>query len=284
MLKDLLEQLDTGETDMDLTGYTAEVIESLMLQEHQDGEADAEPQVDRAAELAEKWGVKTGDLWLIGEHRLLCGDSTKADDVERVMGGEKAALCLTDPPYGLGDSVTDKNKYATHDDSIQNLRKLISGVIVPIIGQMRVVFTPGNKNHYEYPIPSWTMAWFCPAGVGCGPWGFCCWQPILCYGKDPKLATGKGSHPDALVHQESPSSDQHPCAKPMKLWIWLLDRVSNIGELVYDPFLGSGTTMVAAQNLKRKCYGIEISTVYVGVILQRMADSFPGIEIRKSDA
>jgi len=66
-----------------------------------EGNADAEPQIDRAEELNKTWGVKSGDLWQIGEHRLLCGDSTKKDDVGRVMGGEKADMVFTDPPYGV---------------------------------------------------------------------------------------------------------------------------------------------------------------------------------------
>ena len=98
----------------------------------------------------------------------------------------------------------------------------------------------------------------------------------MCYGKDAKLAVGKGSHPDALVHQEGPSSDAHPCAKPMKLWVWLADRVSNDADSIYDPFLGSGTTLIACEQLGRKCRGIEISPAYVAVTLQRWADATGG--------
>ena len=81
----------------------------ILAKDAPQGEADAEPQIDRAEELQEKWQVKTGDLWRIGEHRLLCGDSTKREDVERVMGGEKAGAVVTDPPYGM-DLDTDFTK------------------------------------------------------------------------------------------------------------------------------------------------------------------------------
>jgi len=185
----------------------------------------------------------------------------------------KGWAILTDPPYGLGDGSTDKNGYATYSDTLENLRVLISGAIIPLIGQMRVVFTPGNKNHYEYPKPSWTMAWFSPAGTGCGPWGFCCWQPIMCYGKDVKLANGQGSHPDAIVHTEGASSDAHPCAKPMKLWLWLMERVSLPRDIIYEPFSGSGTTLMASEQLGRVCRAIELNPGYVAVALQRYKDA-----------
>lgn len=257
-----------GFGDADLAAILGPTVEQT--------DVDADPQIDKADELRAKWGVETGQLWRLGEHRILCGDSTSTGDVEHLMNGEHADLCLTDPPYGLGDSATCKNDYDEHNDTIENLRKLIAGAIVPLIDKMRVVLTPGNKNQYEYPRPSWTMAWFCPAGVGRGPWGFCCWQPIMCYGKDAKLASGKGSHPDALVHQEGPSSDMHPCAKPMKLWLWLLDRTSDSGNTVYEPFSGSGTTIIACEQLGRKCRAIEISPGYVAVAIQRWADATGG--------
>jgi hypothetical protein len=235
--------------------------------------ADTEPQIDRAEELRVKWGVESGQLWHLGAHRLLCGDSTKAEDVARVMGGEKANVCLTDPPYGIGDTVSKKNKYDVYDDSLDGLKKLISEflLISKNIASV-VVLTPGTTNHRIYPAPTWTMAWFTPAGTGVGPWGFCCWQPILCYGKDPKLAKGKGSHPDAIVHTESAEKLGHPCSKPIGFWEWLMKRTTENGETIYEPFSGSGTTLIACENLKRHCRAIEISPGYVAVTLQRYFD------------
>ena len=76
----------------------------------------------------------------------------------------------------------------------------------------------------------------------------------------------------------------HPCPKPMKLWEWFINRLSfEKGERFYEPFAGSGTTLVACQNLNRKCYAIEISENYCAVILERMATAFPDIEIKKLD-
>lgn len=124
-------------------------------------------------------------------------------------------------------------------------------------------------NHRMWPVPVWTMAWFTPAGVGCGPWGFCCWQPILCYGKDPRLENGQGSYPDALVHTESAEKCIHPCPKPLGFWKWLMERASAQGGAVVDPFMGSGTTLLVAEELGRVSYGMELSPAYCDLAVQR---------------
>jgi len=258
--------------DLELTGFDDDELLQMDLDGEPATEGDTEPQIDRAEELRKKWDVKPGDLWALGDHRLLCGDSTKAEDVERVMGGEMADLCLTDPPYGIADTNSDKNNYDEYDDSKENLIKLIAGFF-PLAKNTApvVVLTPGNANQLKYPESTWSMAWFVPAGTGRGPWGFCCWQPILCYGKDPKLAKGKGSHPDAIVHTESSEKLGHPCSKPIGFWEWLMKRTSEEGETIYEPFSGSGTTIIACENLQRKCRAIEISPGYVAVALERWA-------------
>ena len=90
--------------DADLRSVAGEIAQTLGVAVTGEAEAvqDAEPQVDRAEELRQKWGVEPGQLWQLGEHRLICGDCTDAAVVARVMGGEKAALCVTSPPYGVG--------------------------------------------------------------------------------------------------------------------------------------------------------------------------------------
>jgi len=270
------------QADPDLAQLAAIAKELEGIDEEEEKPAgDAEPQIDKAEELREKWSVESGQMWRFpsrdgkGEHRLICGDCTDRMVVERVMGGEEANLCLTDPPYGLGDTDSDKNNYDDYSDTKENLSNLIS-LFIPIAMEVSrvVVLTPGNGNHRLYPDPLWTMAWFTPAGTGSGPWGFCCWQPILCYGKDPKLARGKGRHPDAIVHTESSEDFGHPCAKPIKFWEWLMNRTCEENETIYEPFSGSGTTLIACENLSRYCRAIEISPAYVAVALQRYLDAF----------
>jgi DNA modification methylase len=211
-----------------------------------------------------------------GGHRILVATSTDADAVARLMVGGKADLCLTDPPYGIGETASAKNDYRSYDDTPDNLVCVIRSFLPLAQSVARVVvLTPGNANIGRYPSPTWIMAWFTPAGIGSGPWGFCCWQPVLCYGKDPKLAKGKGRHPDAIVHTETAEKFGHPCTKPIKFWSWLMERASEPGDQVYDPFAGSGTTIIAAELTGRTCLAIEIDPIYVDMTVTRW-ENFTG--------
>jgi DNA modification methylase len=117
------------------------------------------------------------------------------------------------------------------------------------------------------------MGWFYGSGLFRCPWGFLGWQPILVYGKDPYLARGLGARPDS-THLNASDGDTkdsgHPCPKPNKFWDWLLERCSpEKGEIVYEPFCGSGITIVACERLGRKCRAIEISPAYCAVAIER---------------
>lgn len=104
-----------------LVEWGVDIPEGLIDQPEPTGDPrDAEPQIDRAEELNKKWRIKAGDLWTIGEHRLLCGDSTKADGVERVMGGDNADCIFTSPPYAVGIDYG-----ATYQDTIESLREML---------------------------------------------------------------------------------------------------------------------------------------------------------------
>jgi DNA modification methylase len=118
-----------------------------------------------------------------------------------------------------------------------------------------------------------------------GPWGFAGVNPILVYGVDPYLKAGMGRrHDHIVVAADREGVDGHPCPKPIKVWAWLVERLTTKqGATVYDPFAGSGSTLVAAENLKRKCYAMEISPAYCAVTLERMATAFPHLKIEKAE-
>ena len=175
-------------------------------------------------------------------------------------------LCLTDPPYGIGVD------YDSFDDTQENLKELVYKVMPEILRVSKVaIITCGVANIHLYPKPRWIMSWVSTAGCGSGPWGFCCWQPLLCYGKDPFLSNGLGRRPDIIMNNEASVKCGHPCPKPLGLWEKVLVRGSvNEGDLVLDPFLGSGTTCKMAKMLNRKYIGIELNPEYIEIAKNRL--------------
>ena len=240
--------------------------------------ADAESQIDRAEELNKIWRVKSGDLWQIGDHRLLCGDSTKKEDVARVMGNDKPLLMVTDPPYGV--EYESKKGAVTNDDRSEwkESYDLFQGAVAYVWHGERSSLDVGiNLRDSGFEIRA-RVIWVKPSiTMGRGHYHFQhegAWYAVRKGNKSGWI----GDHKQSSVWQIDRDDKLHPTVKPLEC---MARPIRNHEGDVYDPFLGSGTTMVACQNLNRKCRGIEISPDYCAVILQRMTDAFPGIEIRR---
>ena len=237
-------------------GFTAREMDALAMSVRGPVEEDEVP------EPPKKPVTKPGDVWTLGKHRVVCGDCRDVDAYPE----ENADLCLADPPYGVGVD------YTGHDDTLSALRELA----LAFFGVMRprctvAAISTGVTQQWLYPEPDWVLCWFYGGGQHRSPWGFNCWQPVVVYGKDPKLAKGMGARPDA-VNMNTPANAaaiDHPCPKPLPMWCWFMERCSNAHALVVDPFLGSGTTLVACEQLDRVCYGIEIEPRYVDVTVER---------------
>jgi len=175
-------------------------------------------------------------------------------------------LVLTDPPYGVN------LEYDGYNDSEKNLRQLISTTF-PLIKRSGVVtlLTPGNGNQYLYPEPDWTLCWRVPAGHTRSRWGFLGWQPILAYGQDPYIRENMGFREDAFTCNDTSQINGHPCPKPDKVWKWLLRRgAPHPNDRIIDPFLGSGTTLLAAKELGHEATGIEQSERYCEIAAKRI--------------
>lgn len=298
-----MDALANGWSDLPLGDWGVDLPDEWTAGEGNEPQ-DAEPQIDKAAELNKVWKVKRGDLWRIGEHRLLCGDSTKADDVARVMGGENADLILTDPPYSSGGfqeagrvsgSIGTKRKKADGKEYTPKLcndnlsSRGYCALIKSVLGMWSplwcYVFTDWRMWVYLFDVMESSgfgvrsMIVWDKGTPGMGR-GWRSQHELVMFGIhvkaefDNKMASGN------VLHSSRTGNPNHPTEKPVDILETIL-TVSDFCQMIADPFLGSGTTMVACQNLNRKCLGIEISPEYCAVILQRMKDAFPGIEIEK---
>lgn len=186
-------------------------------------------------------------------------------------------LVLTDPPYGVefqgkNTKATKRNNngYSGFHDSLEYLESVVILTLKNLIETNRCIITPGTRNAFLYPKPAAMGTIFYPSGSGLGRWGFTCSQPILYYGKCPYLAAGLGHRPDSFASTEIADVSGHPCPKPVRVMSWLVSKGSFFGELVLDPFMGSGTTLVAAKNLGRKSIGIEIEEKYCEIAVKRL--------------
>lgn len=294
-----LDFLDDMDFDLELTGFDLDEIEDYILPE-QSEEQDAEPQMSRAEELNEEWGVKSGDLWLIGEHRLLCGDCTDKAVVERVMGGEKASMMFTDPPWnvaigkdsnprhrqrdGLENDDMTSEEYSTFVSTfVSTFAENVDGDVYCVLGASE---WPRLDLHMRERGFHWsaTIIWVKDIFVLGRSKYHRRYEPIW-YGWHSTCKSsfnGARDLDDVWEMKRPKRSEEHPTMKPIELVEMAITNSSVIDDTIFDPFLGSGTTMVAAENLGRICYGMEISPDYCAVVLQRMQDAFPKINIEKS--
>ena len=194
----------------------------------------------------------------------------------------KVDAVVTDPPYGVGlkgkrakqrrGGVTVRNDtYAAPDTT-----EYIKSVVVPSV-QLALqmanagAVTCGIRSLWLYPPAVDMGCFFSAAGTGMGRWGFTCSQPILYYGADPYLREGMGSRPNSCgqTYPNDANEIDHPCAKPIRQWLWLVNRTSLKGETILDPFMGSGTTGVACIRLGREFIGIELEPKYFDIAVER---------------
>jgi len=261
------------------------------------------PDTSKADQLQEIWEVKLGDVWQCGPHRVACGDCTDRAVFEGVMGEEKAELMVTDPPYGVGynpawrDDADKKgilgNKYAikstgkvTNDDisdwsSVYSdfdgsviyvwsgdkyIRDVLNGLTscgftirnIIIWGKPSFALSQGNYHSQHES---------CVYAVKKGKQAN--WQGDR---TQSTLWDIPGMNPMGRSQDEFDERTGHGTQKPIECMARSIRNNSASGDLVYDPFLGSGTTMVAAHQLNRRCFGIEIEPSYVSVCLQRYLD------------
>jgi DNA modification methylase len=293
-----LQELNAADFDLDLTGFNTKELDDLL----------ALPEEEKANEtppVPENPVSRAGDLWICGKHGILCGDSTSAENVVRLLGDRKPLLMVTDPPYGIqldtewrdraglnGCGAAEpsymKKRTAGHNETkisgntrsdwseafelVPSLqiayvwhasvftREVLDGLIrIGFVYPQQIIWDKGRtvltRTHYWYQHePCWYVrkpkaAWFGKAGENSTIWA----------SPSPKFIMG-GSDEDKF---------DHPTQKPVDLMRRPILNHTKRGEMVYEPFLGSGTTLAAAELTERVCCGIELDPKYVDVVVQR---------------
>lgn len=219
------------------------------------------------------------------KHRLLCGDSTKAEDVARLMGGERANLVVSDPPYGVDYVGKTKDALRIENDEKNGLGMLLEAAFKNAFdscmdGACWYVAAPAGPQFFDFAkvlldLEIWrqTLVWAKQTLV-MGHSDYHYQHEVLFYGWKPGAAHHEP--PDrkqtSLWSIDRPTaSREHPTMKPVALFAKAIANSSNAEDLVFDPFLGSSTTIIACEQLGRRCFGVEISPAYAQVGLERWA-------------
>jgi len=273
----LLDELVQG-LDID-NDETQKMLDELASDPVIDAEEDELP------EVPDEPTTKTGDLFELGDHRLLCGDATSADDVARLMDGSEADIWLCDPPYNVDYTGKTKDALKIENDGMEDLR-FRSFLVTAFDLALSNTKAGGAFYIWHADLEGYN---FRGAIFDCGETVRQCliWvKQTMVMGRqdyqskhEPCLYGWKSGaahswHTDrkqtTVLEFDRPSrSVEHPTMKPVELFAYLLSNSSAKKDIVYDPFLGSGTTLIAAEQLGRKCYGMEISPAYCDVIIQR---------------
>lgn len=281
---------------VDLSGLS----ELLKSNDNDNNGKDAEPQIDLADQLRKKWGVEVGQLWELGDHRIICGDCTDESVVDMVMGGEMADLVFTDPPYGV--AIGEKNKFL---NSFQPSGRNLNNIANDLLGKDKLFDMLVGAFTITKSVMHNCAAIYVTAPQG-GELGMMMmmmmmsglpvrhvlnWvknsptfsmgrldyeyqhEPILYSWKKTHKYYGNGAHKSSVWFIDKPrSSKEHPTMKPVELVENAILNSSKENDVLYEPFSGSGTTIIACQNLNRRCRAIEIDPGYVAIAIQRWVD------------
>lgn len=260
-----------SESMLELTGFDKDLI------------IEPDEQDDEVPDVPEEPQSKLGDLYELGNHRVLCGDSTKLEDVERLMDGKKADLVLTDPPYGIkrdkgfggfggfGEPIA-RRQYADDWDSDRPSQTTFNSLLA--MGESVIIF---GGNFFADILPKGNH-WIVWDKLNTMPtFGDCelAWTNIK---RDSvKKITFQYN---GLIGKEKERF--HPTQKPVGLMIDISSTYSEEGQIIADPFLGSGSTLIASEKTGRVCYGMELSEAYIDVIVSRYCEYTNNYDIIKN--
>ena len=276
-LKDL-----EGEFDLDLIGFNSDFLADMLI----DGtEGLTDP--DEIPDVPNEPQAKLGDVYKLGKHRLVCGDSTDADVVAKCLNGVEPHLMVTDPPYGVEYDPTARRSVQSKDS------KPATGVVANddradwteawalFPGEVAYVWHAGNKAHIvaeslqmcDFNIRAqiiWAKSKFVIGRADYHPHHEPCWYAVRKNGKGHWNSDRKQSTLWQIDHRKSETG--HSTQKPVECMRKPIMNNSSPGQAIYEPFCGSGTTLIACEMEGRACHAIELSPAYIDVIIKRWED------------
>ncbi len=285
----ILVDLLKGMSDLDGTGYDADDLLALL------GETFEEPaykaDVDEVPEVPTEPRSKPGEVYMLGRHRVICGDATDQEVLERLMGGERATAMWTDPPYGVEYVGKTKDKLTIKNDGATGLNGLILDSFIAALSAVRAgapfycAHADTERVTFQTAIETagytvrQNLIWAKNTIVlGRSDYHYK-HEPIL-YGFAPgseKGRLGRGgqhwygdnSQSTVFAFDKPSASREHPTMKPVELVKAMLTNSADKGDIILDPFAGSGSTLVAADSLGMRGYVVELDPAYVDVICDR---------------
>jgi DNA modification methylase len=289
-LRDLLLEIDTGEFDIDITGFDAGELEQLVASYPLEGSEAREDEfdVDKALEDIEEPKTKRGDIIELGRHRLMCGDSVDGPYLGQLLEGVKADAIITDPPYAIYGSSTGVSAEIADDNMVRPFWRSILALAVASTPMSAHVYIFCDWRSY----PSWfgeikssslrlvnVIVWDKGDG-GLGAMYTNRHEFIMFLENIPQLQvmTKKKKGKSKVVYGYANvqrfnilqgKSRHHNAGKPIELVGVFVDASTEQDEVVFDPFVGSGTTIIASEQLDRICYAMEIDPKYCDVIVER---------------
>ncbi len=282
VLSEELQLLASENFDLSLIGFDDGDLDALLS--GLDGETDTEGE-DDIPEPPEDPVSRPGDLWVLGNHRLLCGDATVATDVERVLGTVKPLLMVTDPPYGveydpgwrnkIGASATKRTGKVLNDDRAdwREAWDLFPGDVAYVWhGALHAATVAESLEAAGFKIRS-QIIWAKDRLVlsrGDYHWQHePCWYAVKKTGKGRWAGDRKQTTLWQIANKDQDADTVHGTQKPVECMRRPILNNSSPGQAIYEPFMGSGTTLIAAETTGRVCHGIELNPAYVDVALER---------------
>jgi len=286
--------------DNTLTGFSIDELEKMFEDSDKPEIQEDDFDVDKAAADSEQSPfVQKGDVWRLGQHRLMCGDSTSAEDVTKLMSGAKARLCWTDPPWNVNYGATEHPSWKRREIMNDSMSTEAFGeFLLSAFTAMAAVSEAGCIVYIAMSAQEWPNVHAAMLTAGYH------WSSTIIWAKDSLVLSRKDYHtqyeplwygwlgngkrlcpvPDRkqsdLWEISRPKrSDEHPTMKPIALVARAIENSSKTGDVVLDLFGGSGTTLIAAEQTGRIAYLMELDPKYAAVIVTRFRNHSPDVDI-----